>query len=438
MSFMKLPKCPYCGKPLSYRKTWNIRKYGDYECDRCHQEYDIKYSKGVYVMVLGLLALEVFLFITFRGVFGEINAFTLILMAAPVLILYFMLPLMMSLRRKKGSGKNIAPADDRRRPPRTKIYEPGGRPRQAPSGQPPLRQRPDGRPVPGEQRPAVRQRPPVPGLRPGQAGIRPTAERPLRPESANRIEQGSEDRRADRPTEGLRREQRPSVPRGGDRRRPQPEGQRSQRPENRPGQRRAGAEQGREPLQKALSTVQNFSKTAGAAIVTGASIAAGAIGAGALWVGGQLKNGALWVSAAAQKLWTSLTAKIGDVTAPRGKTPKETRDISGRDRGDRRPPARRNGERPMGNRSASSSSRHRPGQRPASDRRPAPGQPPVRRREEPVGRRPENQRGDRDKIERREPDRRRDREDDPRYRRSPARNGSAGNRPSGPPRDRDR
>ena len=432
MSFMRLPRCPYCGKQLSYRKTWNIRKYGDYECDRCHQEYGIKYSKGIYLMVLGLFALEIFLFITFGGVFGKITAFTLILMIAPVVILYFMLPLMMSLRRKKGNGPPV-PANAGRKPPRTKIYEPGGRLQRTPAGQPPLRQRPpERRPMPQRSRTAA------PGLRP-QAGQPPMGANPHEQERREREPMREPRRTAD----GIRREQRPSAPRGAERRRPVPGDRRMRTPENRAGQppreQRYGRSAGSEPLQRALASAQVFFQKSGAAIKsgaivameaakTGAFVAAAATKTGAIWLGEKIKTGALWVSAAAQKLFTGLTGGGGN--APRGNAPRGTRAPSGRERGDRQPPARRTGARPTNNRPANSSFERRPGQRPTQGRQTAV------RREDPARRRPEEQRGDRERV-RREPAGRPGRADDFGSRRDSAGRGNAGNRPSNSPRDRD-
>ena len=175
MSFMKLPKCPYCGKKLSYMKAWDIRKYDDYECDHCHTEYLIKYSQGAFLLAVGMIVLDVFIFLVMGGFNGKVSVISLVFMGISLVAIYFLLPLMMSLRRKKGHGptKAARPAahEPDNRPARTKIYQPKRERQDGRNQRPEARsQRPEAR----NQRPDVgRQKPEIRGRRPEDRSQRP-------------------------------------------------------------------------------------------------------------------------------------------------------------------------------------------------------------------------------------------------------------------------
>ncbi len=400
MSFMKLPRCPYCGKPVSYGKAWDMRKYNEQPCDRCHADYTIHYSGSVFLIVVGLIALEVLIFFMFGGFEGKISGVALGFMAIPLVGMYFLLPLMMSLRRKKGVAppRGARPPEGERRPPRTKIYHPG-------SGQafvPPARQS-----VP-RSAPSVRPAPenrPRPAMRPSRPEEETLRDRPLAPPRARTEERKPGDRRY--------------APR---------QEPRAKRPESRtPAQRRtqtapARTNTGQGGMNDLLASVAAFARQAGAAIAAFAVQAGSFIVkyAGVAWE--YMKRAGGWVAEIARRgaaevkvLWNDLTVKIKTANArqqderERGRetprrpeadrrTGQQGRPAQSRPDAQRRPPQQRTDPR----RARPDAGRRPPqspqGNRPDGQRRPPQGRPEQGRRPNP------EHRGDRD-FERNAPSR---------------------------------
>lgn len=340
MSFMKLPKCPYCGKKLNYIKAWDIRKYGDFMCDQCHNEYLIQYSSGAFLLAVGMIALDVFLFLILGGFDGKLSVFALILMAVPLVMIYFLLPLMMSLRRKKGRApvrgyRTIAP-EPAGRPARTKIYQPKKERRTAGYNQT----------APAPRRPAG-QRTIYDGenarLRPGEQPVRSPRPAPDRQSAPPRTR-----RAPDYTPEMGNRGQRPERrPQGSENRGQRPE-QRIQRPENRE-QRPAYSAQSRNVQPKRTragdprqaGTEKGFLSRilTSKAAVSVAAIAGSAwngIKQGAFLAAGTVKKGASWATRTAVELSRSLLIRMKAYAAKRD----DTRG-SGREADDRRSKAGR-------------------------------------------------------------------------------------------------
>lgn len=98
---MKLTKCPYCGKQISYPTAFSMRRRGEYFCKKCKKESNIHIRKTILipiflVVILSLLILAVFLFMTSRE-----NLWFMLLAALPFFFFYLISPLFVELRPKK-------------------------------------------------------------------------------------------------------------------------------------------------------------------------------------------------------------------------------------------------------------------------------------------------------------------------------------------------
>lgn len=98
---MKLAKCPYCGKKISYPRAFTLRRRGEYFCNKCKKESNIHIRKTILipmflVIIFSLMILGVFMFMTSRE-----NLWFMLLAAIPFFFFYLISPLFVELRPKK-------------------------------------------------------------------------------------------------------------------------------------------------------------------------------------------------------------------------------------------------------------------------------------------------------------------------------------------------
>lgn len=94
-------KCPYCGKRISYFTAMNIRRRGEYYCNKCKKESNIHIKKTIWIffILMTLLALAImgfYLFFTDKS-----NMRFIIYVIIPFVIFYIFTPLFVRLRPKK-------------------------------------------------------------------------------------------------------------------------------------------------------------------------------------------------------------------------------------------------------------------------------------------------------------------------------------------------
>lgn len=98
---MKITKCPYCGKQLTFMQAFIIRTRGEYFCNKCKKESNILIKKSLMIpfviaLILSLLILAVFLFMTERT-----NLIFMLLVAIPFIGFYMMTPFYVDLKPRK-------------------------------------------------------------------------------------------------------------------------------------------------------------------------------------------------------------------------------------------------------------------------------------------------------------------------------------------------
>ncbi len=89
---MKVKKCPYCGKRISYFTIFNEKKQSEHICRRCGKESKIIVNKKIYLYFLIAIAVSAVIVTVWIGLGFINNPIGIILVAVPLLIFYFCTP----------------------------------------------------------------------------------------------------------------------------------------------------------------------------------------------------------------------------------------------------------------------------------------------------------------------------------------------------------
>ncbi|MBQ7965647.1 MAG: hypothetical protein IJ331_06165 [Ruminococcus sp.] len=98
---MKITKCPYCGKQLTFMQAFLVRNRGEYFCNKCKKESNILIKKSLLTpfigaVVLSLIFLAIFLFMT-----EKTNLWFMLLVALPFFGFYMLTPFYVDLKPRK-------------------------------------------------------------------------------------------------------------------------------------------------------------------------------------------------------------------------------------------------------------------------------------------------------------------------------------------------
>lgn len=98
---MKITKCPYCGKQLTFMQAFLVRNRGEYFCNKCKKESNILIKKSLLTpfigaVVLSLVFLAIFLFMT-----EKTNLWFMLLVALPFFGFYILTPFYVDLKPRK-------------------------------------------------------------------------------------------------------------------------------------------------------------------------------------------------------------------------------------------------------------------------------------------------------------------------------------------------
>lgn len=98
---MKITKCPYCGKQLSFFQAFLIRTKGEYFCNKCKKESNILIKKSLLgpffvALILSLIILGCFFFLTDRT-----SLWFMFFVAVPYIFFYAITPFFVELKPRK-------------------------------------------------------------------------------------------------------------------------------------------------------------------------------------------------------------------------------------------------------------------------------------------------------------------------------------------------
>lgn len=98
---MKLAKCPYCGRRLSYPTAFEYKSKGEYMCSRCKKESNVYINKKMWLafflalMVAAIIMTLVIMFI------AEKSILSFLLVMIPFFVFYLFVPFFVTLRPLK-------------------------------------------------------------------------------------------------------------------------------------------------------------------------------------------------------------------------------------------------------------------------------------------------------------------------------------------------
>ncbi len=98
---MKLAKCPYCGRRLSYPTAFEYKSKGEYRCSRCKKESNVYINKKMWLAFALALMVAVIIMTLVIMFIAEKNIFSFLLVMVPFFIFYLFVPFFITLRPLK-------------------------------------------------------------------------------------------------------------------------------------------------------------------------------------------------------------------------------------------------------------------------------------------------------------------------------------------------
>lgn len=98
---MKITKCPYCGKQLTFMQAFVIRNRGEYFCNKCKKESNILIKKALLGPFIGATVLSILFLLLFYFATDRTNLFFMLLVALPFFGFYLLTPFYIELKPRK-------------------------------------------------------------------------------------------------------------------------------------------------------------------------------------------------------------------------------------------------------------------------------------------------------------------------------------------------
>lgn len=98
---MKDLKCPYCGKPIGYFTAFSLHNQGEFFCNKCKKESNIKIKKTLLFPFIAAVAVALLILLAFLIFTKRDNLWFMLLIAIPFLVFYGITPFFVELTPKK-------------------------------------------------------------------------------------------------------------------------------------------------------------------------------------------------------------------------------------------------------------------------------------------------------------------------------------------------
>lgn len=98
---MKITKCPYCGKQLTFMQAFLVRNRGEYFCNKCKKESNILIKKSLLTPFIGAVALSLVFLAIFLFMTEKTNLWFMLLVALPFFGFYMLTPFYVDLKPRK-------------------------------------------------------------------------------------------------------------------------------------------------------------------------------------------------------------------------------------------------------------------------------------------------------------------------------------------------
>ena len=100
---MKLAKCPYCGRRLSYPSAFMYKSKGEYKCTRCKKESNVFINKKMWLAFTLTMMVAIVAMILIIMFLADKSIFTFLLVMIPFMIFYLFVPFFVKLSPLKKS-----------------------------------------------------------------------------------------------------------------------------------------------------------------------------------------------------------------------------------------------------------------------------------------------------------------------------------------------
>lgn len=98
---MKDLKCPYCGKPIGYFTAFTLHNQGEYFCNKCKKESNIKIQKTLLFPFIAAVAVALLILLAFLLFTAKDNLWFMLLIALPFFVFYGITPFFVEITPKK-------------------------------------------------------------------------------------------------------------------------------------------------------------------------------------------------------------------------------------------------------------------------------------------------------------------------------------------------
>lgn len=98
---MKLAKCPYCGRRLSYHTAFYYKNKGEYECSRCNKKSNVSHKKTLWLALALTVLVAAIIMIIDIVYYAETEPFVFLTVFIPFILFYLFVPFFVNLRPLK-------------------------------------------------------------------------------------------------------------------------------------------------------------------------------------------------------------------------------------------------------------------------------------------------------------------------------------------------
>ncbi len=98
---MKITKCPYCGKQLTFMQAFLNRNRGEYFCNKCKKESNILIRKNLLVPLILAVICSLFILLLFLFATDKTNIWFILFVAVPFIVFYLLTPFFIELKPRK-------------------------------------------------------------------------------------------------------------------------------------------------------------------------------------------------------------------------------------------------------------------------------------------------------------------------------------------------
>lgn len=98
---MKITKCPYCSKQLTFFQAFINRNRGEFFCNKCKKESNILIKKTLIIPFLLALILSILILFAFLFLTDKTNLWFLLFVMVPFIGFYFITPFFVVLKPRK-------------------------------------------------------------------------------------------------------------------------------------------------------------------------------------------------------------------------------------------------------------------------------------------------------------------------------------------------